>query len=137
MAKICMCSEGVSADKSKIDSMLSWPQPTTVKGLRGFLASPGMKKQQGLSVKDWVNTNQTLLYKKMARKSVFTIHPSLPNYLTVKSNGKRQLRDRKGNSGVKVHDGREKRHSWIPIGQNPLDVTYGQVRKHKENGHLH
>ncbi|GKD36509.1 hypothetical protein Tco_1252018, partial [Tanacetum coccineum] len=30
-------SEGVSADKSKIDSMLSWPQPTTVKGLRGFL----------------------------------------------------------------------------------------------------
>nr|GEX98313.1 zf-CCHC domain-containing protein/UBN2 domain-containing protein [Tanacetum cinerariifolium] len=33
-------SEGVSADKSKIDSMLSWPQPTTVKGLRGFLESP-------------------------------------------------------------------------------------------------
>ncbi|GJW21482.1 hypothetical protein Tco_0032104 [Tanacetum coccineum] len=32
-------SEGVSADKSKIDSMLSWPQPTTVKGLRGFLDS--------------------------------------------------------------------------------------------------
>ncbi|GJT92936.1 hypothetical protein Tco_1081781 [Tanacetum coccineum] len=31
--------EGVSADKRKIDSMLSWPQPTTVKGLRGFLDS--------------------------------------------------------------------------------------------------
>ncbi|GKD03287.1 transposable element [Tanacetum coccineum] len=32
-------NEGVSADKSKIDSMLSWPQPTTVNGLRGFLDS--------------------------------------------------------------------------------------------------
>ncbi|GJY17895.1 retrovirus-related pol polyprotein from transposon 297, partial [Tanacetum coccineum] len=32
-------SKRVSADKSKIDSMLSWPQPTTVKGLRGFLDS--------------------------------------------------------------------------------------------------
>lgn len=34
-------SEGVSADKSKIDSMLSRPQPTTVKGLRGFLGLTG------------------------------------------------------------------------------------------------
>ncbi|GJR70905.1 ribonuclease H-like domain-containing protein [Tanacetum coccineum] len=38
---------------------------------------------------------------------------------------------------IKHKNHREKRHSWIPIGQNPLDVTHGQVRKHKENGHLH
>ncbi|GJX69913.1 ty3-gypsy retrotransposon protein [Tanacetum coccineum] len=50
-------SEGVSADKSKINSMLSWPQPTTVNGLRGFLASPGIKKQQGAFSHVLMHTN--------------------------------------------------------------------------------
>lgn len=34
-------SEGVHADPSKIQAMLSWPQPKTVRGLRGFLGLTG------------------------------------------------------------------------------------------------
>ncbi|XP_026383521.1 uncharacterized protein LOC113279020 [Papaver somniferum] len=34
-------SEGVAVEKDKIDSVLSWPLPTTVKSLRGFLGLAG------------------------------------------------------------------------------------------------
>ncbi|GJR07580.1 reverse transcriptase domain-containing protein [Tanacetum coccineum] len=52
-------------------------------------------------------------------------------------NGRARKKPRGSYQSAKVHDGREKRHSWIPIGQNPLDVTHGQVRKHKERINLY
>lgn len=33
--------EGVAADKAKIECMLNWPRPTTLKGSRGFLGLTG------------------------------------------------------------------------------------------------
>ena len=36
-----MAAEGVRADPSKITAMLDWPQPDTLKQLRGFLGLTG------------------------------------------------------------------------------------------------
>lgn len=33
--------KGISADKGKVQCMLNWPTPTTIKGLRGFIGLTG------------------------------------------------------------------------------------------------
>ncbi|KAH0697723.1 hypothetical protein KY289_015205 [Solanum tuberosum] len=38
---LIISSEGVQADPSKIDSMISWPSPRDIKSLRGFLGLTG------------------------------------------------------------------------------------------------
>ncbi|GKB52993.1 hypothetical protein Tco_0903746 [Tanacetum coccineum] len=56
---------------------------------------------------------------KLGGRNSFTVH-LLPQFnLSVKSWGKSQLKDKKDNSGVKVHLGSNKRHSQALIGQYP------------------
>ncbi|GJV31819.1 hypothetical protein Tco_1392219 [Tanacetum coccineum] len=77
-----------------------------------------------------------LLSQKRAGKVVNTIHRLSQFNLSVKSWGKSQLKDKKDNSGVKVHLGSNKRHSQALIGQYPSRYATRASKKAQGKGYF-
>lgn len=59
-------SEGVRTDPSKVEPMVTWPKPTNIKALRGFLGLSGFYCKV---VKDYGKINRSL--KELLKKNAF------------------------------------------------------------------